>query len=229
MAMQLSDRIIDRVCLIDDKAEVRKSYQYLVEDLALAANDVVGPISDFNSLIKTFNAQSDAVICDFNLTTANYAKKNGDWLVSSLYQKHIPAVLCTRWAGSGLPEEVRFKRRYIPVILRPNELDLDSIRIGFNLCTEEFSGKFSKARKPWRTLIRIEAAEENGPQHARLAMVVPTWDPNIGLSFVVPSKHAVLGGIAKRVMQGEIVRAFGHVNLGADSDTDIYIDDWALA
>lgn len=229
MPMQLSDRTIDRVCLIDDKAEVRKSYRYLVEDLALAANDVTGPIADLNSLIKTFNAQSDAVICDFNLTTANYAKQNGDWLVSHLYQKHIPAVLCTRWAGSGLPEEVRFKRRHIPVILRPNELDLDSIRIGFNLCTEEFSGKFSKVRKPWRTLIRIEAAEQNGPLHTRLAIVVPTWDPNIGLSFVVPAKHTVLGAIAQRVMQGEIVRAFGQVNLGADSETDIYIDEWVLA
>lgn len=229
MSMQLSDRTIDRVCLIDDKAEVRDQYRYLVEDLSLAANDVTGPIDDFRSLIASFKAKSDAVICDFNLTTANYAKNNGDWLVSALYQKHIPAVLCTRWAGSGLPEEVRFKRRYIPVILRPNELDLDSIRAGFNMCTEEFSGKFSKTRKPWRSLIRIEAAEHNGPQHIRLSIVVPSWDQNIGLSFSVPSQHQILSEAAKRVMSGEIVRAFGHVNLGADSDTDIYIDNWALA
>lgn len=230
MSLALSDRIIERVCLIDDKADVRTMFRYLVEDLSLIPNEVVGPIGDFDNLIATFDASHDAVICDFQLTAANYAYRTGDWLVSSLYQKRIPALLCTRWAGSGLPDEVRFRRRQIPVVLRPNELDPDSIKGAFQVCAEEFSGKYSKIRKPWRALIRIEGAEANGPNHFRLAIVIPSWDPNVGLSFVVPhGASLVLSDIAKRAARGEIVRAFAQVNLGADSDTDVYIDQWSAA
>lgn len=229
MSLKLSDRVIQRVCLIDDKAEVRAMYRYAVEDLSLESNEVTGPINDFDNLISTFNAHQDAVICDFQLTAANYARQTGDRLVSRLYQKHIPALLCTRWATSGLPEEVRFLRRQIPVVLNPTQLEPDAIKSAFNICTEEFSGKFSKTRKPWRALVRIEGAEATGTAHFRLALVIPSWDPNIGLSFVVPNTHPVLFDIAKRATQGEVVRAFGQVNLGADSDIDIYVDEWSIA
>lgn len=230
MSLALSDRTIERVCLVDDKEEVRAMYRYHVEDLSLTPNEVTGPIQSFEALISTFDAKRDAVISDFQLTSANYARQTGDWLVSRLYQKQIPAVLCTRWSGSGLPEEVRFRRRQIPVVLSPTDLHPDSIRSAFNLCTEEFSGRFSKVRKPWRALIRIEGAEANGSSHFRLAIVVPSWDPNIGLSYLVPNDAGeVLQRIAQRVSKGEIVRAFGQVNLGADSDIDVYIDEWTLA
>lgn len=229
MSLKLTDRVIECVRLIDDNAPTRAMYRYPVEDMSLAAEEVVGPIDDFDALIQTFDITRDAVICDFQLTAANYAHKTGDWMVSSLYSKRFPALLCTRWAGAGLPEEVRFRRRQIPAILRPTELEPESIRAAFSMCTEEFAGRFTVERKPWRAMIRVEGAEENGPGHFRLAIVVPSWDPNIGLSFVVPTaNNAVLRGIAQRATKGEIVRAFGQVNLGADSETDIYIDEWAL-
>lgn len=229
MSLNLSDRTIDRVCLIDDKAEVRAMYRYAVEELQLNPHEITGPITDFTDLISSFNSTRDAVICDFQLTAANYARQTGDWLVSGLYNKQIPALLCTRWSGAGLPEEVRFRRRQIPVILSPKDLEPDAIRSAFNTCTEEFSGKFSKARKPWRTLIRIEGAEEHGINHYRVRMVVPSWDPNVGLSFVVPNSDQILTSLVQRALNGEIVRAFGQVNLGAESDLDIYIDEWVPA
>ena len=230
MALRLSDRVIDLVHLIDDSAPTRAMYRYPVEDMSLQASEVEGPIDDFEALIATFDATRHAAICDFQLTAANYARKTGDWLVSGLYLKRIPALLCTRWAGAGLPEEVRFRRRQIPVILRPTDLQPDAIQAAFNVCTEEFSGKFSAERKPWRATVRIEGAEENGTGHFRLAIVVPSWDPNIGLSLVVPTaNNDVLRDIALRAVNGEIVRAFGQVNLGADSETDVYVDEWALS
>lgn len=228
MSLALVDRTINTVRLIDDDASVRAGYRYSVEDLNIAAEEITGPITDFQGLISLFDRTHDAVICDFNLKTKNYSARNGDEIVSSLYAMQIPAVLCTRWAGD-LPEPVRHRRRQIPVVLSPNDLSSDSLRDAFEVCVNEFSGEFSVLRRPWRTLVRVEGGEELGGGYFRLNVVIPAWNPSIGLTFVVPTLgNDVLSKICAQVTQQDIVRVFGHVNLGAEKEEDIYIDAWSL-
>lgn len=227
MSLALADRIINTVRLIDDDAHVRAGYSYCVEDLNIAAEEISGPITDCGRLINLFDQNHDAVICDFNLKTKNYSTHNGDEIVSSLYARKIPAVLCTRWA-SDLPEPVRHRRRQIPVVLTPNDLTSESLREAFSICINEFSGEFSVLRRPWRTLVRVEGGEDVGGGHFRLNVVIPAWNPSIGLTFVVPTTgNAALSSICKQATS-DIVRIFGQVNLGAEKEEDIYIDGWSL-
>lgn len=228
MALRLGERIIERVKLIDDDPGVRAGYKYPVEDLDLEVDDISGPIQSCSSLVKSFNQRNEAAICDFQLTTKSYSVSNGDEVVSSLYEMNIPAVLCTRWAGH-LPDQVRYRRRQIPVVLSPVDLSAERIATAFEICVNEFTGKFSNERRPWRAMIRIEGGEKVHAGHFQLNVVIPSWDPSTGLTFVVPSSaNAILASICERAEKGEIVRAFGKINLGVNSVEDVYIDEWSL-
>jgi hypothetical protein len=228
MSLALGSRTIQRVRLIDDDAKTRAMYRYSVEDLGLDADDVQGPIGNFQDFIRQFSFDRDAAICDFHLKTSNYSTRDGDELVTLLYQNKIPVVLCTRWANE-LPDSIRHRRRQIPVVLPPTELTPDSITDAFRLCVNEFSGTFSQERKPWRALVRIESAEEVGAGHYRFSVVIPGWSSDVGLTFDVPATESkVFPIIHKRVVAGEIVRVFGQVNLGAVRKEDIYIDNWSF-
>lgn len=227
MSLAIAHRTLRTVRLIDDEASVRASYRYSVEDLELNAEEVVGPISDSDDFVNMFDPQSDAAICDLNLRSRRYSSLNGDQLVSSLYKVHIPAVLCTKWAGR-LPEDVRFRRRQIPVVLSPNDLTSDSIRQAFEVCSNEFAGQFAVSRRPWRTMIRIESGEPIGFNHFRLSLVIPAWSQSIGITFDAPAGDPIIHAIRAQLEQGEIIRVFGQVNLGAESEEDIYVDAWSL-
>ena len=228
MSLPIADRQITTVRLIDDDANVREGYRYSVDDLDLVPQEVADPITDINQFAALFDRSHDAAICDFNLKAKNYSAFNGDELVSRLYSMQIPALLCTRWAGH-LPDPVRYRRRQIPVVLPPGDLSPSSIRDAFILCIDEFAGQFSEARKPWRAMIRFEGGEPAGADDYRFNIVIPAWNPSVGLTFVVPrAGNDVLKTIYGRLSSGEIARAFGQVNLGAEKEEDVYVDSWSL-
>jgi len=229
MAIMLDSRHrIDRVKLIDDDPEVRALYKYSVEDLELFPEEISGPIGDAGTLIETFDSAADAAICDYNLKSKNYANTDGSVVVSKLYSRNVPAVLCTRWAGH-VSDQIRYWRRRIPVVLSPNELNPETLLSAFEVCAKEFGGGFSDFRRPWRAMVRVESAEDAGGGHIRLNLVIPSWKSSVGLSYVVPPQPgAVLQDICRRAMVGEVVRSFGQVNLGVESDEDVYIDDWTM-
>lgn len=226
MALQLEDRTIQNIRLIDDDLGTRTGYRFHVDDLELNAIEETGPINAVEALLKKMDALHDAVICDLNLKTKNYSPFNGDELVSQFYSHHIPAVLCTRFADE-LPEPIKHKRRRIPVVLSSSEVNADSIKEAFSMCIQEFAGNFSSQRRPWRAMVRVEGGEAVGGNHYRLNIVLPGWDPKTGLTIVVPAM-GVLKEICSRAEKKEIVRAFAQVNLGAEKASDIYIDEWAL-
>ena len=229
MSIAIAHRQITTVRLIDDDASVRDGYRYSVDDLDLLSEDVEDPILDINQFVRQFDRDHDAAICDLNLKTKNYSAYNGDELVSRLYSMQIPALLCTRWSGH-LPEPVRYRRRQIPVVLAPNELSASSIRDAFTVCMGEFAGEYSEPRRPWRAMIRFESGELAGVSEYRFSVVIPAWNPTIGLTFVVPrAGNDVLRTIYERLAQGEIARAFAQVNLGAEREEDVYVDGWSLS
>jgi len=58
------------------------------------------------------------------LKVKTYATFNGAELVASLYDRKLPAILCTRFEFADL-DEIRPYRQRIPALLRPDELDVD--------------------------------------------------------------------------------------------------------
>lgn len=228
MSLALSDRTIERIHLIDDDPAVRGGYHSAFEDFELEAAEVLGPIPNLQTLLSSFDAQRDAVICDYNLKTKNYSMFNGDELVAKLYEQHYPAVLCTRW-NDQLPEAVRAKRRMIPVILRPTDLSAESLSAAFETCIGEFSGHFSVSRRPWRSLIRVEGGEPLPGDLLRLNVVISSWDPSIGLTIDVHiADNPTLQYLSQCIQKGDVGRVYGMANVGAERADDVFIDGWAM-
>lgn len=228
MTLNIQDKNINKVRLIDDDHGVRQSYKFQVEELNIDTEEVFGPISDMSSLLRTVDQNSDAVICDFNLKVKNYSTINGDEIVSGLYQRNIPVVLCTR--ADHLPEAIRRRRRYIPVVLAPANLSPDSLVNAFEVCIDEFKGRFSSFRKPWRTMIRIEGGDVlEGLGLLRVNAVIPEFDPSTLINFEWDmSDNEALRKVRDGIEHGEIVRIYATVNVGADGTDELFVENWSI-
>jgi len=228
MALHIGSRGIASVQLIDDDPKVRASYRFHVEDLEADPNEITGQINDVSSLLKRFDASSSAVICDFNLKVKSYSAINGDEIVAGLYASFVPVVLCTRY-GTHLPEAIRQRRRKIPVILTPEEVDADALRKGFEICAGEYDSIFSEVRKPWRTLVRIEGGAMLSEGLLQVNAIIPEWDSSKLISFDWQvSDDEAIQAVKFGIENGDIVRVYATVNVGADSLDDLYIDEWSL-
>ena len=218
---------IERVRLIDDDDLVRSGYRYCVEELDLNPSEVFGPILSADELINGFDPLKDAVICDFNLRVKNYSAINGDELVSQLYRRQFPVVLCTRY-DDHLPAAVRRNRKTIPVVLSPADLHPDSLREAFRLCSGEFAGEYSRERKPRRTQVRVEGGERLPDGTLRINLLVPTWSSVTLIEVdLLESAGAVYQRVWSSIQLGEVARFMAEVNIGAESPEDIFVADWA--
>lgn len=229
MSLALAQRTINRVRLIDDNQKVRRGYRLPLMDLDVDAEEVSGPIADIGSLARSFDHQHDAVICDFNLKVSNYSSINGDEIVAGLYQRRVPAVLCTKYERH-LPEDIRRRRRNIPIVISPEELSSETLAAGFLICVNEFADNFLPTRRPWKTLIRVEGGEENAAAGLiKLNMIIPAWDPKIGVTFDLQvGNNPALKHVREHLPKGEIIRLYAMVNLGAEQYEDLYVDSWTL-
>src|SRR5688500_18441372 len=120
MGISVLDGVIDRVAIIDDSNEARKSYSYAVRDAHLDAVDQPGPLPPLDEFRERLTTQADAALCDYHITVTDYATFDGAQLVAEATKTRFTAVLCTRWERAHL-ERIRPFRRWIPVLIRPEE------------------------------------------------------------------------------------------------------------
>jgi hypothetical protein len=217
MGLSISGRIVNRIQIIDDDPNVRASYEYPIEELNLTPVEEEGPLPILCDFIRRSRDVADAAICDFQLRVRNYAGFNGAETVALMYQNKFPAVLCTRYDQSSIDEMRKFIR-YIPVLINPDELNPVSIVKGIELCLNEFAEKFTSNRKPWRTLVRIDDLDD---ENGFFYMIIPAWNPN----QIIRIKKT---DIPQKVSEKFKTRSRFHaqVNLGAESNRDIYFDNW---
>jgi hypothetical protein len=161
---------------------------------------------------------SDAAICDHHLV-ANYAQFRGAEFVANLYVRRFPAVLRTAWSRPNQYEIRRYRER-IPVLLTPDDIDPESFEKGWAVCTQEFAGQFLPSRAPWRTLIRVENVEI--PNF--VDVVVPAWNHRevvrLPIELLPLETHKLL-------CEGK--RFHAKVNLGAESQDDLYFTEFEIA
>ncbi|MHC2067647.1 hypothetical protein ACYFX5_09260 [Bremerella sp. T1] len=219
--MALSKKIFSRVAVIDDDLGGRNTYKLAIEDMDCTPVVEDGPLDVLDSYVANLRPRVDAAFCDYHLKKhGNYAVFDGDELASSLYLAKVPVVLCTKytdWEASLL----RRRRRYIPRVISYDEAEPENILEAFNLCVREFRGEFIVPRRPWRALVRIEDFED-GCSYAYA--VVPAWDTKKRIRLQIsdcPSE------VVNKVKQGE-QRFHAQVNLGAESDEDLYFSDWEI-
>lgn len=217
MGLIILGRSIERIQIIDDDPNVRASYEYPVEEINALPVMAEGPLPLLAEFIQQSRGIADAAICDFQLRVRNYAGFNGAETVARMYQNQFPAVLCTRYEQSSIDEMRKF-RRFIPVLMKPEELNPGSLIKGFEICINEFGEKYSAHRKPWRTLVRVDDIDE---ENGYFYVVVPAWDPNQKIRIKKTDlPDEVLENLRKKS------RFHALVNVGAEFHQEIFFDTW---
>ena len=216
--MTSSGGVIDRILVIDDDVGAREGFAYSIEDLGITPVPEAGPITDLDHFVAGVQHRAQAVLCDYRLkTTGEYSSFNGDELVAACYRHRIPGLLCTQYTDVAT-EMNRRLLRFIPALLRTSSPEPNAIRTSLRRCHDELQGSFHPARKPWRTLVRVDDVSQEGRY---CHVIVPAWNPHQAIRIYFQDiPHDLLPN-----MQAGL-RLHAKVNIGAESFEDVYFDDW---
>jgi hypothetical protein len=222
MSLQLLEREIRRIHVIDDDPDVRGAYLEYVQDMDIEGIDVAHSISDIDSFFKTIDGDHDGIICDYQLTGRKYSSVNGDVYGKAAYERKIPFLLSSHFQ----PLSLYGQRRFIPKAVAADDFSAEAIKDAFVLCLQEFKGSYSAHRQPIRTLVRIEGIQPFGASY-QLNVVVPNWNPHVGVQIVIeasqiPSFDQIRSDLDS---QGE-ARLLAEVNTGAEAASELFFTDW---
>lgn len=212
---------IDSVSVIDDDANTRDGYSLLVDDLKMQPVSQSGPFSSLEQCVAMVSSASHAAISDFKLRVGNYASFDGAELVARLYQRRMPAVLCTRFEFADI-DLIRPYRAQIPCLLRPDELDVDSLSRALGICIGEFRQTFTQTRRPWRALVRVEDVRSEPGQDDLVDVCLPSWNNNLMVRLKLDELPERLRGTVRPQQ-----RLYADVNLGAERPEELYFQNWA--
>jgi CheY-like chemotaxis protein len=219
-------REIYKILLIDDNPDIRGLYGDNLEGLSVVTEEVVS-LDDVEKFLSTVEF-GDGFVCDLNLNTGSYSPVNGDVIVSSLYGKKSPAILCSRDAEAV--SSVRRLRHTIPCIIEARDLNPDSVKTGFEICINEFNGNFSAERKPWTALIRFENLVLITSEYIRAAVVIPGWDAQSLVEVDIKNSDGVIYQRVRSCLEkGDVYRCKATVNLDVETLRDLYITGWKVS
>jgi hypothetical protein len=216
MSIEIENRKIESVCIIDDDDDSRSTMELTIEDshlIPLSQNEKVNNLEEY--LLK-YVQQNVAIVSDHHLKKKNYFPVNGAEVIYNCYEKKIPSVLVTRYEPHI--GEIRKFRKNIPVILNPEEFNPDTLIKSLSICIKEFRGEISDERKPWRTLIRIDDVDSS-----HIYIVIPAWNPNEIISLNTED----LPRDIQEIISTDL-RLHAKVNIDAESGNDLFFLDWEL-
>ena len=213
--LEIGNRRIERILIVDDDPEARDSHEYLIEDMNLTPYKVEdihnGNLQNFFASVEP----NDAILCDFHLKKHSYAPCNGDRIVSQCFHKHIPGVLCTRIDEPWIRRDYL---RYIPGLLRKSDPNSDELRLALEKCEEELAGEPQPSRRPWRTLVRVDHVDD---ERKCIYVVVPAWDIRVKVRIDFDNLPENIRNLAEPDH-----RFHAQVNTGAVDSADLFFDEW---
>ncbi len=210
-------RDIKQIFVFDDDEQTRNGSLELILEIGVDGIPINKPEKNITELIKQVDSNT-GLFCDYHLRKHQYACFNGDKIVAAAYNASKPALLCTSCTDfdSSLS---RMIRRYIPVILAPEEQDTECIINGFVVCINELKGNFISERKPWRALVRVAEVD---PENKASYVVVPSWHAEAKIKVFWDDFPRELIPLAKQ----EEHRFHAMVNLGSEHIQSLYLYDW---
>lgn len=221
MAINILERTITNVAVIDDQPAVRKSYGYTIQNVGLEPWLQEGPLPDSVSEASSAIAENaTAAVCDYKLSGRAYAKFQGAELAADLYKKQLPALLCTQYVHADVHQITPF-RRWIPVILSPRDVNEETLIKGLRECISELEGNIRVDRRPWRTLIHFLSEDEDF--RGLYFVEIPGWS----VDQIIKVRVSLLPSEIQAVIKPDY-RCFAQVNLGAESDIDLFVCEWEL-
>jgi hypothetical protein len=219
MAVKIVGKDIDRFLVIDDDEAMRETEVDLISDMGVDAVSVTGPLGPISYFIDYKCGGADAAIADFHLRPFDYASFDGAELVAAWYDRRFPALLCTRFEQSDI-DEIRVFRKRIPVLLTPDNLNIDNIMKGVETTLNEFEGEYLASRRGWRTLVRIEEIDIKA---GFIYLIIPAWNPNDGIKLRTISWPKHIADLSRLP-----ISLYAEVNLNAEKQEELYLDNWAL-
>ncbi len=220
MTTGLSQLSIRAIAVGDDNRDIRNTISDEIRDAHVEPKPLEGSYQTAEALVRAAMDVADAAIFDHHLRTRNYAACTGAEVVDMCYTKRFPSVLVTKYSKADI-DQIRPHLRRIPVLLTPDDAHSDNILKGLELCIEEIDGRFRPSRKPWRTLVRIEDVDSDGPMPI-LYVIVPAWNSGEVIRLV----HGVPDWFRSHARPG--LRCYARVNIGAESQDELYFDDFEL-
>jgi hypothetical protein len=222
MPLNLGSTSIEKVDIVDDKADVRRIVALSVEEAELVPMEEDEPLPPLEKFVHAAAAKADAAICDYKLNLGTYAEFNGAQAVARFYELKWPALLCTTW-GKAEIDAMRAFRRRIPVLIHTDDLNPDSIATGFESCIREFNSDFLPSRRPWRTLVRVEEVERNmSPK--MFFVVLPGWSSSDKIRLPL---DLIPNDFRDRIEPG--VRFHALVNKGVENQDELYFDEFEFS
>lgn len=213
--LEIGNRKIERILIVDDDPEARDSHEYLIEDMDLIPLKVED-IDDRNlQNLFALIGPNDAILCDFHLKKRRYALCNGDEIISECFQQGFPGVLCTSIYEAPIRRDYL---RYIPGLLRKGNPSPDELRLALEKCEEELVGEPRPSRYPWRTLVRVGDVDT---ERECFYAVVPAWNPRVKVRIDFDN----LPGNIKELVEPDH-RFHALVNIGAKDPDDLYFAEW---
>ncbi|WP_147392097.1 hypothetical protein [Amnibacterium setariae] len=208
---------ISRIKVIDDNPDVRQDIALQVELLNRSVVEETGPLGSLDDYLSR-PQNADAAISDHQLKPSGYASFDGADLVASWYRVGFPAILCTSYERASV-DRLRSLRRWLPVVLGPNDLDPDGLLEGIRLVQREIHGRFTPQRKPRRALIRFT---EYLPDTNVILAKVPGWSAEaVDIRVIeLPEQWRT----DPRRLEGR--RVFATANLEAQRFEDLYVTGW---
>lgn len=220
MAWQFDGVRIESVAIVDDNEDARLSMHDELSDSAVEPRIVRGQyFEDAEKLVTAARDEADAAIFDHHLSTYNFARCSGAEAVAVSYDQQFPAVLITAYSNADIDGIRRFRRR-VPALLTPEQADPDSIQRAFEVCVLEFKQHFLPSRKPMKTLVRVEDVDLE-PKMPIVYAIVTAWNSEEVVRFpldVMPER------LRSRAIAG--ARFYAVVNIGAESQTDLYLEQF---
>jgi len=211
---------IERVAVVDDDPDGRATHKLAIEDMDSTPILENGPLAALDLYVPNIKSRVHAALCDYHLKKrGNYATYDGDELAAALYRASVPTVLCTRYSDWEVTQ-MRCHRRFIPQVLSYNDAaDPANLLHAFEMCVREFKDDFAVTRRPWRTLVRFEEFDDDGDY---CYVVVPGWDAQKRIRV---QNSDCPPHIIQQAKNGQL-RCHAKVNLGAESDEDLYFTEW---
>lgn len=221
---QILGRDIDRVLVVDDEPKAREGHTWVLEDASFEPVLETGPLdpAPIDYARRTAANGVQAALCDQRLSVrSNYAGYPGSVIVKEWYGLKFPAVLCTRYDDAAI-NEIRPLRRWIPVLLQPDELDNDaeSFARACNECIYELDVGFRPHREPWRAQVVVADVDEEAKH---FWFQVPAWEH----SALLRMRAEDIPETVRTMLQPDF-RLFAQINLGAERSEDLYFDSWEL-
>lgn len=216
MNAHLMLRPASRVTVIDDDEDGREEIMDMLQDFHFAPQTVTGTFGDrLDDLIAQIEAQDPTfVICDNRLNPRQMAQFYGTAVVKALAALRRPAMLLTTYASPDRLQ-LRKSRFEVPVIVHRDDFEPDQLAHYFEVCWREIIDDPVDARRPHRTLIRIDAITV-GPT-IQIDAVVPTWRPDHAVPVPIECFAENLRGT---LAVGDYL--LGDVNIGASEEDELY-------